>query len=492
MTRLAPSADISPAALRAGQSHLVRDAAWSSLTGALSGGVVLVAFALYLEAGPMVIGLLSAIPVASQVAQLPGIALIERWRQRKRLAVWLLTASRVMIIGLAALPFIDDRDTAIALLIAAQVGIGIAGSLSAGAVNSWLHQLIAPEQRGPFFARRLLWGTLLAAAGSLIAGQAIERTGVLSGTLLAATYAVTLAAAGVAGLMSSWHLAQAPEPPMAARVHNESLWELLRRPLADANFRRMLRFLGAWAVASNIAAPFLTVYLVRQLGWGIGVVTALAVAGSLANAGALALWGRLSARLAHKSVLRVALPVYFLGMALLVLPAQLDNDIAALALFVLLHVLLGAASGGIALASSNLGLELAPQGQGTSYLAMIGLVGAIGGGLAPVLAGAAGEWFQPRQLQLVMRWQAPLTSSELIVIGFAHWEFLFLLCAASGLYVMHRLSLVQEGREAHGQRDVIQQFAIEAARSVDSLSSIGTALGVLFPFRRWGQRSRDG
>ena len=48
--RLHPEPTITPEALAAGQRSLVRDAAWASMTGALSGGVVLVAMALQLGA----------------------------------------------------------------------------------------------------------------------------------------------------------------------------------------------------------------------------------------------------------------------------------------------------------------------------------------------------------------------------------------------------------------------------------------------------------
>ena len=58
---LRPVASVTPEALRAGKRALIWDAAWASVTGAWSGGVVLVAFALSLGAEPMTIGLPSAV-----------------------------------------------------------------------------------------------------------------------------------------------------------------------------------------------------------------------------------------------------------------------------------------------------------------------------------------------------------------------------------------------------------------------------------------------
>ena len=53
------------------------------------------------------------------------------------------------------------------------------------------------------------------------------------------------------------------------------MWVRLRAPFRDRNFRSLLVFLGAWTVASNMAAPFLTVYLIRQLGYPLSTATSL-------------------------------------------------------------------------------------------------------------------------------------------------------------------------------------------------------------------------
>ena len=52
---------------------MVHDAAWASLVGSLYGGVILVGFALELDASPFVIGLLTAIPFLAQLAQFSAL-----------------------------------------------------------------------------------------------------------------------------------------------------------------------------------------------------------------------------------------------------------------------------------------------------------------------------------------------------------------------------------------------------------------------------------
>src|SRR5206468_9968125 len=108
--RLSPDSSISPQAMVEGQRALVRDAAFASMTGALSGGVIVVALALALGAGPLQIGLLAAIPLMMQAVQLPGIALVERIRQRRKIGVVVITVSRLAILALALLPFASARS----------------------------------------------------------------------------------------------------------------------------------------------------------------------------------------------------------------------------------------------------------------------------------------------------------------------------------------------------------------------------------------------
>ena len=483
---LAPQAVISPEALARGQRSLVVDAGWASLTGALSGGVVLVSLALSFGAGPAAIGLLGAIPFLAQGAQLAGLVLVERVRQRKRIGVWALSVARLLILALALLPLLPWPDARLPLLVAAQFAIALLGSLAGCAVNAWLHQLLPPQGLGHFFARRLLAATVAACVGTLAVGIAVDA---VPAERAAWVYAAALAAAGVAGMLSTWALARTPEPAMGPAGPPVSVWAQLRVPFADPAFRPLLAMLGGWGFASNLAAPFFAVYLLEQLRYGLGTVTALWVASQAANALTVFAWGRVSDRLSNKSVLAVALPVWFACTLALVFVAFGPPDLLQLTLLALVHLLMGAAGGGIGLATGNLGLKLAPRDRGTSYLAAIGLVSATAGGLAPLFGGQLAQWFADRQLAVVVRWVAPGRASEVSVASFAHWGFLFLISALLGLAVLHALSRVREGAEV-SERRVIQEFGLEAVRTLNQLSSVGGLLGSLFSFERLSERRR--
>jgi hypothetical protein len=74
------------------------------------------------------------------------------------------------------------------------------------------------------------------------------------------------------------------------------------------------------------------------------------------------------------------------------------------------------------------------------------------------------------------------------LLQFHHWEFLFAISFLLGFYVLHRLSRIREGEE-HSERVVVQQFVLEAFRSIDQLSPIdGLRTVILFPFGRLRDR----
>jgi MFS family permease len=482
--RLGPEATVTPQELERGKRALVKDAAWASMVGALYGGVILVGFALELGATPWHIGLLAAIPFLAQVAQLPAIALVERIRQRKKIAVIAVSISRVAISLLAVLALIPDPKTALYALLAAQVCITLLGSLGGCAVNSWLHQLLAAQGLGELFSRRLFWSTVLASLGALAAGYAVQHW---PETQRLHAYSLSFAAAGLVGFISIYYLLQVPEPQMQRTGPPTPLLAMLRAPFADAGFRPVIVFMASWNFASNLAAPFITVYLLKQLDYGMSTVTTLWISSQAANATTMYLWGRLSDRLSNKAILSVAVPIYLgcvVGLPFAALP---DVHALTLPLLYLIHITMGAAAGGITLATGNLGLKLAPQGRGTAYLGAVGLAAAAAAGIAAMAGGGFADWFSVRGLNVVVQWTAPGAAREITVMKFRHWEFLFGLSFLCGWYVLHALSRIKEGPE-HSERMVIQQLLTEASRSISQLSSVDGLKGMMLPLGRLRDR----
>jgi MFS family permease len=344
------------------------------------------------------------------------------------------------------------------------------------------------EGLGRFFAQRLFWSTSVGAVGAAAAGFVVDHWP-LADRLQA--YGVTFAAAALAGFASSRALSRVPEPRMSRTGPALPVASMIAAPFRHANFRRLIMFMAAWNFASNLAAPFIAVYLMQQLHYSLGTVTTLWITSQVASALTLYVWGRLSDRLSNKSVLRVVLPLYFacmLGLTFTTIPA---DPAFRLPLLYVLHMLMGLAAGGIGLATGSLGLKLAPPAHATAYLASVSLTGSVAGGAAAVLGGVLADWFSSRQISLVLHWSSPPDGGAVTMAQLQHWGFLFAISAVLGLYVMHALSkLVEQGEGSY--RRVIQEFVLEAMRSLDQLSSVeALRLATLFPLGRLIERRRQ-
>ena len=476
---LAPQATVTETELRRGLRYLLVDASFATAIGALNSGVVLLALALHIGASNVEIGVLAAIPLFTQILQAPAVTLVERLRTRRQISVVCVFLARLALPVYAMVPFVADKSTGAAVLIAAALlhyGLNAVGACS---WNSWMRDLVPSERLGRFFSRRTMYGTAVSAAATVAGAFALQRAAGDRATgdqIFAALYLFGF----VCGLVSTAALARVPEPRMPPSSGGVPMLRLLAEPLRDRNFRAMLRYLASWQFAVNLATPFFTVYFVRELGFSMGFVLVLSFISQMANLAVIRGWGVLSDRFANKSVLGVATPLFILSIAGMAFASEVDGGTLRAAYLVALHVVMGAAGAGVGLASGNIVLKLSPPSGATGFMASNAMIGAIAAGIAPVIGGWASEFFAARQLSLALRWTSPSGASEFGVM-FTHWEFFFLISAALGLSTMYRLAMVQEPGSV-GSREVVAHIFSAAARTLGNASSVaGLRNAMVFP-----------
>lgn len=477
---LRPQAHISPQQCERGIRWLMIDAAAATAIGALNSGVVLLALALHIGASTVEIGLLAAIPLLTQVLQAPTVKLVERWRRRKLISVGGVFLARLSLPIYAAAPFIPQPRVAAAVMLgAALLHYGL-NAASACSWNSWIRDLVPPDRLGRFSSRRGVYGTIVSAGATIAAAIALTRAegAEATGDLI---FCGLYVAGFIFGLVSTFALAQVPEPLMTGEPVRAPLVRLLVEPLKHTNFRNMLRYVASWQFAVNLATPFFTVYLVRELGFSMSFVLVLTVISQLANVAVVKGWGRLSDRFANKSVLAVASPLYLSCVAAMAFANEFAGMEARGAYLVGLHILLGASGAGVGLAAGNIVMKLSPSGAATSFMATNALVSALAAGSAPIVGGWAADFFARRQLGLSIVWASPSGVDQLIGLSLTHWEFFFVLATLMGLYSLHRLSNVQEPGAVE-RREVVQHIFTSARRTLRNASSVaGLRLAVTFP-----------
>lgn len=492
MRRLAATRPaITPDELEHGTRRLMFDAAFATIVGTLNSGVVLVAYALLLGASSTVIGVLAAIPFLTQLLQAPAVILLERIRSRRLVSIVCLFVARLALPLMAVLGYIENKTLALTLLVVGETVHCAFNAVAGCGWNSWIRDLIPEERMGAFFARRTIWATMLGILGTGLAAGALHFADPEGGGGSPAVFAALYGIGFVSSLVSTWQLAKVPEPAMPAPVPGRKLRNLFAQPLKDRDFIRLMRFFASWQFAVNLAAPFFAVFMIRQLGYSAGFVLVMSIVSQLANIVVLRAWGQLSDRFTNKTVLSFAAPAFIACIAAMALAGQFGGRDGTTAYLVGLHVLMGMTSAGVALASSAVGLKLAPRGAASAYIATNALVTALAAGVAPLLGGLFATFFERRQLSLDLEWRAPDGTMELIALSIGWWQFFFLISAVFGVYSLHRLSLVREEGEVP-RREMVQHVLNVARRSVRNASTVaGLRAAVAFPGGRIIQERRQ-
>jgi MFS family permease len=453
------------------------DAAFATIVGTLNSGVVLVAYALFLGASPFVIGLLAAIPFLTQLLQAPAVVLMERVRRRKLISIISLFIARLALPLMAVLSFIPDKTLALTLLVLAETVHCAFNSVAGCSWNSWIRDLVPEDRLGRFFARRTIWATLLGVAGTGTAALSLQWAA--GGSAKQSFVFTSLYAAGfLASLVSTWQLSKVPEPTMKIGPAWTSLRALFAQPLKDPNFVRLMRFLASWHFAVNFALPFFTVYLLEQLGYTAGFVLLLSIISQASNLILLRTWGSLADRFANKTVLHVAAPVFIGCIAAMSLGAFFDGSARTMFL-VGLHVLMGMAGAGVALACGAIAMKQAPRGSGHVYIATCSLVGSAAAGAAPLIGGFLATYFSKKQFAIDLSWTN--MAAEAVTLPLGIWQIYFLFSAVMGLYALHRLSFVNEEGDVH-PTEMLLHVLNTARRGVRNASPVaGMRAAVAFP-----------
>ena len=135
-------------------------------------------------------------------------------------------------------------------------------------------------------------------------------------------------------------------------------------------------FLSSWNFAANLAAPFFAVYLLKTLGYTMTMVVVLTTASQLSNLAALGLWGSLIDRFSNRAVLEISAPLFLVCTLAWTFTGIGWMQPVTLYLLFAIHVLMGIATAGVALASGNIAMKLSPAGQATGFLAASSVVSA--------------------------------------------------------------------------------------------------------------------
>jgi len=311
----APVSDTSSTHNPAGEQsrrYGIRDGACQAIMQG-GGEQYLSAFALLLHATPFQVGLLSALPqLVGTWSQLLSVKALNRFQHRKTIMLAGATGQALSWLPLLVLPLLSPAYGPWILIACTVTYFGL-GHFAVPAWNSLITDLVNPNERGAYFARRSRVMTVLSFSALCAAGLILHEAE--SHARAWVGFALIFLAASSARFLSTSYLNRMDES--AAPATREAEFRLLDflRHERSVNYKRFLLFSGLMHVCVLISGPYFVIYLLRDLHYSYWMYASWLAAGVLGQFLTLKPWGRLSDRFGNKKLLvATGLIVPFLPM----------------------------------------------------------------------------------------------------------------------------------------------------------------------------------
>ena len=231
-------------------------AAWLYTTS----GAALTRFSKLLGVTPFGFGCLAAIPFLAALAQLPTSYVLERFGHRKRIFIWSNLVHRALWLVIALVPWVLPPASRGVALMSLMTLSSVLAHVATPAWVSWMADLVPGRLRGRYFSRRVQLGQFVGLVVTVLVGYAMDRAD-QAGNLLLPCLSILLGIAAIAGIVDILMFCRLPDLVNRPARANLSVWELVRHPLANQNFRRFLGYSFLMTFGTGFMGQFLWLYL---------------------------------------------------------------------------------------------------------------------------------------------------------------------------------------------------------------------------------------
>jgi MFS family permease len=447
--------------VESGLSYVIKDGLFTEAMIAFTGGTFLVAMAMQMGASNFQIGLLAALPALSNIFQLISIWLVQRYNNRRAISVICSFCARFPLFVIAALPFIFSARTSINALIFLLFFHYFFGAISGASWNSWMKDLVPAERLGNYFSYRTRLTQIVNVVVSILTAFATDYVKANYPQYEYVAYPVLFLLGGITGTTAVFMMIRTPEPQ--GYLKNENVLKMMRKPLKDVNFRKLLLFNSSWAFSLNLATPFFSVYLMQTLNISLSTITILNIISLLSSILCVRIWGNFSDRFSNKTVIRICAPAY---LACIAAWSFVGNHMLTVPFLGLIHIVMGMTTSGINLAITNIGLKLAPQEDAIVYLAARNMLNAFIPALAPLIGGMLADSLV--QHRLIANYSMEITIGDDVITLFkmSNWNLFFILSVILAFTSIRFLRRVKEEGEVEKDHVVIEMFSSIKTRIV--------------------------
>ena len=331
------------------------------------------------------IGILGALPTGMLFMQFLSAYLVNKMRYRRRLWMSLSVMQRAICIPVAAGPWlfpeISDAIWLWAFLIVSAVNQG-ALHFCTPLWLSWMGDYLPHVGLNRYWGIRHLW--MQAAAALSLGGIAL----ILTQTSLdiIAAFALIVAVGGVLGVIDVCLFFRVDEPEVT-HLPQATLREILSGPIRHRGFRSFIGFTCYWHIATMVGAPFISLYLLSDIGMSLPQVLLLWTIGWIGGAISSRWLGRMAEDHGNRPILVICTALKSINMiALLITPRE-----PSIALLFLIPVFMFdmALNTGFAIANNGFLLKNSPAANRTMFIAAGTAIAGLCGGVIAIMSGIA-------------------------------------------------------------------------------------------------------
>ena len=262
-------------------------------------------FLLLLGATAKHIGALSAFPnLFASLTQLKSADLTDKLGSRKRIINIFVFLHALMILPMAAIALLGVARPLIFIFV-----VILFTSLGAFAIPAWsslMSDLVEKDKRGEYFGRRNKSLGFIAVALTFIAGLVLHLVRKLN---IFYGFAILFGFAFIFRMISWYFLTRMYEPPL---IHKEgdyfSLIDFLSR-IKESNFAKFVIFVSAMNFSVNLASPFFSVLMLKDLHFSYLQYSLITISATLTVYLMISRWGRHADRVGNIKVIRFVSPL---------------------------------------------------------------------------------------------------------------------------------------------------------------------------------------
>ncbi|MBE6935613.1 MAG: MFS transporter [Ruminococcaceae bacterium] len=350
-----------------------------------SGTTAMIQLSNFLGAGDFEYGLITGIPLAAAILQIPFSVLVTRTQKRKKYILTYGLFSRALWLLFGLVPFFVPADPEWLRLWTVIFLLGIS-SCCGGFINvcwaPWMADLMPIGIRGRWISRRDAINSVMNVAMGLFIAWILD---VIGGPI---KYTIVFLIGGAFGVFDMLAFIGVKEvystPPQRT-----SIMKSMKRVMRDKPFLQFSIFWAAWCFTANMSGMYISRYCMNEMGMSnMGVTIFGSITASLITVLVISRWGRFLDHYGCKPVMLVSGIVASLtqGFILFMYPG------ASWPMF--LHNFIGAAFWSASnLAATTMQLSYSPDDERPAYLAFFSCITSLLGSFAgTMVGGAALDW----------------------------------------------------------------------------------------------------